>query len=155
MAKVKGDTSYVRIKHRMNDDEKRLFRLLFEYAMPELHVKNEHTISAKHLLELWAPEKPKELAALFLERAFWHLGVTLTYSCTANPQRPSWGGMALFNGRSIKPDGTFTYSYTPQFKKMMNLPIVSEQLEKEGLAVKMTEQPATHESTSHVSYMAF
>ena len=53
MAKKIVSTSFVRISHRMNNDEKRLFRILFERAMTELDLKKEHTISPDDLLKLW------------------------------------------------------------------------------------------------------
>jgi len=155
MATKKNNTNYVRIKHRMNEREKRLFRLLFEYALPEFYTKKEHTINAQDLVKLWAPETltetPADFATLLLERAFFHIGTTLTFNCTANQQRPSWGGMAIFSGRSIKENGLFTYSYSQEFKKILNTPLVLEQLLKEELIAKAPEPQEAFEAKCSVS----
>ncbi len=150
MAKKTISTSFVRIKHRMSDDEKRLFCILFEHALPELHSKSEHAIHPKELIKLWRPElETIEHGQLYLERAFWHLGATITYECTVNPQRPSWGTFALFYGRSIKEDGIYYYSYNKEFKKYLSYPIVYKQLLQEGFIIEIPEhQPASSESAA-------
>ena len=144
MAKKIVSTSFVRISHRMNNDEKRLFRILFERALPELDLKKEHTISPDDLLKLWNPESSIQE----LEQAFWNLGVTLTYQCTANPIRHSWGTFALFDGWGIKEDGTYRYVYNSEFQKLLSYPIVYKQLLQEEFIVEIPEHQPTSESVA-------
>lgn len=133
-------TSSVYIKHRMSDDEKKLFRILFEYALPEWQ-KKEHVISASELLKLYeinlgtaASVRPE-----FIEGSFWNLGTTITYECTVNPDRPSWGTFALFYGRSIKENGAYCYSYNQEFKKLFSSPIIYQQLLQENLIPQISD----------------
>ena len=136
MATKSTQSSFVNIHHRMSDDEKRLFRILFEHALPELDKKDEHAIQADELIKLWQPNAD----LLILERAFWNLGQSITYQCLSNPARPSWGAFALFYGRSIKGDGIFYYAYNQEFKKMLSFPIVHKQLLQEGLITEASDR---------------
>ena len=119
----------------MSDDEKKLFRILFEHALPDLDTREEHAIHADDLLKLWQ----SDTSVPFLERAFWNLGATISYQCTVNPQRPSWGTFSLFYGRSIKGDNVYCYVYNQEFKKMLSYPIVHKQLLQEGLITEISD----------------
>ncbi|MBY0110128.1 MAG: hypothetical protein K2X90_03400 [Candidatus Babeliaceae bacterium] len=147
MAKKIVSTSFVRLTHRMNNDEKRLFRILFERVLPKLNFKKEYTFSAEELIALWCPEATQEK----LEKAFWNLGVTLTYQCTANPMRPSWGAFSLFDDWGITEDGTYRYVYNSEFKKLLTYPIVYKELLQEGLIVEIPESQPIEDSFSAFS----
>lgn len=143
MDKKTKSTSFVRITHRMSNDERKLFRILFQRALPELDSKKEHIIHPDELLKLWEPTASMQE----LERSFWNLGATLTYQCTANPIRPSWGSFALFDGWGIKEDGMYRYVYNGEFQKLLTYPIVYNQLLKEGLIIQKPEQLPVSESS--------
>ncbi len=148
MANKSTQSSFVNIHHRMSDEEKKLFRILFEHALPELDKKDEHAIHADDLIKIWQVSND----ALFLERAFWNLGATITYQCSVNPARPSWGAFALFYGRSIKGDRIFYYAYNQEFKKMLSSPIVHKQLLQEGLITEASDRLSSCSSESVTNY---
>lgn len=137
MARKTNSSNYVKITHRMNNEEKRLFRILFEYALPHLYEKSEYTIHPRDLLKLWNSDHfisdDFEFSKLFLERAFWHLGATLTFQSVANPSRPIWGTLALFDGRGIDEEGIYNYRYNREFKKILTMPMAYKELISEGL----------------------
>lgn len=148
MAKKTIPTSFVRISHRMNDDEKKLFCILFKNAFPELGIKKEHTASPHDLLKEWNCQA----SLLDLERAFWNLGATLTYQCTANPIRHSWGSFALFDGWGIKEDGIYRYVYNGELKRLLSYPNVYKQLLQEGLITQISDHLPSFSSGSVNSY---
>lgn len=148
MAKKTIPTSFVRISHRMNDDEKKLFRILFMHAFPELDIKKEHIIHPQDLLKAWNPQASKH----DLERAFWNLGATLTYQCNANPLRHSWGSFALFDGWGIKEDGMYRYVYNGELKRLLSYPNVYKQLLQEGLITEISDHLPSISSESLSSY---
>jgi hypothetical protein len=138
-------SSFVNIHHTMTDDEKKLFRILFEHALPDLETQEEHAIHTNDLIKLWRTDTN----AFALERAFWNLGATITYQCLSNPYRPSWGTFALFYDRSMKGDGVFYYSYNQEFKKMLSYPIVHKELLQAGLITEASDRlPSFSESLS-------
>ncbi len=143
MVKKSTENSFVEIHHRMSDDEKKLFRILFEHALPDLDTKAEHTIHADDLLKFWQ----LDTSALFLERAFWHLGATITFQCTANPARQSWGTFSIFYGRCIKGDMIY-YAYNQEFKKMLSYPIVHKELLQAGLITEISDHLPSFSSKS-------
>ncbi|MBI2775202.1 hypothetical protein HYX58_04320 [Candidatus Dependentiae bacterium] len=123
--------------------------------MPELDQKEEHTIHADDLLKLWqlllcsfgASKGRHDAGNLFLERSFWHLGATITFQCTANPARPSWGTFSIFYGRCIKGDMIY-YAYNQEFKKMLSYPIVHKELLQEGLITEISDRLPAFSSES-------
>ncbi len=144
MDKKTKSTSFIRVSHRMSNDEKKLFRILFQRALPELDSKKEHTIHPDVLLKEWNPDASMH----DLEKAFWNLGVTLTYQCTANPIRPSWGSVALFDGWGIKEDGVYRYVYNSEFQKLLTCCIVYKQLVQEGLINEASDRIPSFSSQS-------
>jgi hypothetical protein len=143
--KKRTSRTFVKIIHRMNDDEKRLFRILFEHALPELDTKTEHTISQQELLKLWNPVHLNN-SEPFLRRAFGNIGTSINYQCVANPDRPSWGMFGLFSSRGINEDGSYQYAYNNQIKRLLAMPIVYNQLLEENIIVPIPYQ-STHAAT--------
>lgn len=135
MAKKTDLKSKISLIHRMSSDEKKLFRILFEYALPHLATKKEHTINPECLLRAWN----SDASLAELEHAFWNLGVTLTYECIANPLRSSWGSFALFDGWGIQEDGLYRYAYNSEFTRLLSYPNVYKQLLAEHLILPESE----------------
>lgn len=139
--------SKISLVHRMSGDEKKLFRLLFEHALPNLATKREHTINPDYLLRLWNPDA----TIIDLEHAFWNLGVTLTYQCTANPLRYSWGSFALFDGWGIQEDGVYRYAYNSELARLLSYPNVYKRLLAENLITYASDSISVRSSENAFS----